>query len=126
MSAADGMVVDSEARRRAVLGALDAIHDPCSVSIGHPIGLVGMGIIDRVDIDGGAIAVSVLPTFPDCLFRGVFEEKIETRLRQLDWCRSVKVTFCPPDQGWDESRMTPEALRLLGRKPKARRSERAS
>jgi metal-sulfur cluster biosynthetic enzyme len=119
VSATVTMAADSEAHRRDVPGALDAIHDPCSVSIGHPIGLVGMGIIDRIDIDGGAVAVSVLPTFPDCLFRGVFEEKIETRLRQLAWCRSVKVTFCPADQSWDESRMTPEALRLLGRKPKA-------
>jgi metal-sulfur cluster biosynthetic enzyme len=99
-----------------VRAALDAIHDPCSMSIGRPIGLVGMGIIDRVDVDGSAVTVSVLPTFPDCMFRTVFEEKIEQCLAALPWCRSVTVRFCPSDQAWDESRMSPEALRMLGRR----------
>jgi metal-sulfur cluster biosynthetic enzyme len=97
---------------------LDAIHDPCSVSLGRPIGLVGMGIIDRVEVDGAAVAITVLPTFPDCLFRGVFEAEIETRLEKLPWCRSVSVTFAPADRGWDESRMSPEALLRLRRKPR--------
>ena len=102
-------------RRAEVLVALDAIHDPCSVSIGRPIGLVGMGIIDTVAVSGDVVTVTVLPTFPDCLFRGVFEEKIEARLRQLPWCGSVTVAFAPADQGWDESRMSPDARRRLGR-----------
>ena len=110
---------DSGHHRGEVLATLDTIHDPCSVSIGRPIGLVGMGIIDRVAVDGGAVAVTVLPTFPDCLFRGVFEAEIETRLRALPWCRSVSVSFAPADQGWDESRMSADALRRLGRKPRS-------
>ena len=32
-------------QRDAVLAALDAIVDPCSRGLGHPVGLVGMGII---------------------------------------------------------------------------------
>jgi metal-sulfur cluster biosynthetic enzyme len=111
-------VADGSDRRGEVLQALDAIHDPCSVSIGKPIGLVGMGIIDAVAIDGGAVTVTVLPTFPDCLFRGVFEAEIEARLSALPWCRSVSVAFAPADRGWDESRMSPDALRRLGRKSK--------
>jgi len=108
-------------REREVLSALDEIRDPCSVSIGRPIGLVGMGIIDNVAIDEGAVRVAVLPTFPDCLFRGVFEEEIERKLKALPWCRSVSVSFRPPDETWDESRMTPEALAILGRGAKTRR-----
>src|SRR5947208_12995111 len=112
---------DSGHRRGEVLATLEAIHDPCSVSIGRPIGLVGMGIIDRIAIEGAAVAVTVLPTFPDCLFRGVFEAEIETRLRALPWCRSVSVSFAPAEQSWDESRLSPEALRRLGRKPRQTR-----
>jgi len=108
-------------RRGEVLALLDEIHDPCSVSIGHPVGLVGMGIIEEVAIAGDAVAVTVLPTFPDCLFRGIFEAAIETRLGGLSWCRSVTVDFAPADQGWDESRMSPDALRRLGRKPRRSR-----
>jgi metal-sulfur cluster biosynthetic enzyme len=110
-----------EGRRGEVLALLDEIHDPCSVSIGRPIGLVGMGIIEQVAIAGDAIAVTVLPTFPDCLFRGVFEAEIETRLSSLAWCRAVTVAFAPADRDWDESRMAPDALRRLGRKPRRSR-----
>ena len=99
-----------------VWAALDAIKDPCSISIGRPIGLVGMGIIDRVEVTGSAVKVSVLPTFPDCMFRTVFEEKIEQRVAALPWCNEVTVHFCPADQEWDESRMSLDALRILGRK----------
>ena len=60
--------------------ALDAIVDPCSGSLGRPIGLVAMGIVDSVAIDGDTVTVAVLPTFPTCLFRGVFEEEIEREL----------------------------------------------
>jgi metal-sulfur cluster biosynthetic enzyme len=100
------------ARRQEVFAILDGIHDPCSVTLGCPIGLVGMGIVEAVAIEDGAVVVTLLPTFPDCLFRGVFEEEIEVRLKALPWCRAVTVRFCA-DIAWDESRMAPEALRRL-------------
>ena len=109
-------------RRGEILLLLDQIHDPCSISIGRPIGLVGMGVIEAVAVDGDKVAVTVLPTFPDCLFRGVFEAEIEARVGALPWCRSVKVAFAPADLAWDESRLTPDALRRLGRKPRPDRS----
>jgi metal-sulfur cluster biosynthetic enzyme len=109
-------------RRTEILALLDEIHDPCSVSIGRPIGLVGMGIIEAVAVAGDAVTVTVLPTFPDCLFRGVFEARIEARISDLPWCRSVSVAFAPADRAWDESRMAPDALRRLGRKPRPDRS----
>ena len=108
--------VVSASRRGEVLAELDRIHDPCSVSIGRPIGLVGMGIIDRVDVVGAVVSIAVLPTFPDCMFRGVFEEEIETRIGALSWCEEISVAFCPADRSWDESRMTRAALQSLGRK----------
>jgi metal-sulfur cluster biosynthetic enzyme len=111
-------------RRGQVLALLDEIHDPCSVSIGCPIGLVAMGIIDDVAVVGDRVAVTVMPTFPDCLFRGVFEAEIEKRVGTIPWCRSVSVAFAPGDRSWDESRMAPEALRRLGRKPRQDRSVR--
>ncbi|HZP18896.1 MAG TPA: iron-sulfur cluster assembly protein [Bauldia sp.] len=111
--------MSSAERRAEAMSALDAIHDPCSVSIGRPIGLVAMGIIEGVDIAGETVTVSVLPTFPDCMFRTVFEERIEAALRALAWCEEVSVRFCPADRAWDESRMAPEAIRSLGRRQRA-------
>jgi metal-sulfur cluster biosynthetic enzyme len=105
----------TESRRQDVLDALDRIADPCSVALGRPIGLVGMGLVERLDVDDAAVTVMILPTFPDCMFRGVLEAEIEARVRELPWCRGVTVRFCPADRSWDETRMTPAARRLLGR-----------
>ena len=105
-------------RRQQVLAELDRITDPCSAAIARPIGLVGMGIVEAVDIEDSSVRVLILPTFPNCMFRGVIEEEVRTRLTRLDWCVGVSVEFCPADQSWDESRMSDEALRKLGRKAK--------
>lgn len=104
--------------RAEVLSELDKIVDPCSAGLGTPIGLVGMGVIDEVAVTGGSVSIRLLPTFPNCMFRGMFEEEIETRLAALPWCREVSVAFCPADRTWDESRMTAEALGALRRKRK--------
>jgi len=105
-------------KRSQIIDELDQITDPCSVGIGRPIGLVGMGIVEAVDVEVSQVSVLILPTFPNCLFRGVIEDEIAKRLSRLDWCANVTVGFCPADQSWDESRMSNEALRTLGRKPK--------
>ena len=47
------------------------------------------------------------------MFRGVFEEEVEKRLGTLPWCERVIVAFCPAEQGWDESRMSPAARAAL-------------
>jgi metal-sulfur cluster biosynthetic enzyme len=103
-------------RRSAVVAELEAIIDPCSIASGQPIGLAGMGMIERLDVTGGAVSVLLLPTFPLCTFLGVFEAEIEKRLLALPWCDSVAVAFCPASEGWDESRMSAAARARLRRR----------
>jgi len=105
-------------RRVAALRAIEAIVDPCSRALGKPVGLVGMGIVDRLDVEGGRVAVRLFPTFPTCMFRGVFEEEIENRLRGLSWCEIVTVSYVPSDAIWDEGRLSEAARGMLGRSPK--------
>lgn len=100
-------------RRTAVLAALDTIVDPCSRSMGTPIGLVGMGMIERLDVAGDTVSVAVLPTYPACLFQGMFEVEIEKRLRDISWCGAVKVAVLQGDASWDELRMTADARARL-------------
>jgi metal-sulfur cluster biosynthetic enzyme len=107
--------------RQAILAQLDAIVDPCSNAIGHPVGLASMGIIDRLDVTGTVVSVRVLPTFPGCLFQGFFEAEIEKRLLALPWCTMVRVTVCSADRQWDESRMSPAARAGLGRPAREQR-----
>jgi metal-sulfur cluster biosynthetic enzyme len=105
-------------RRAGVLAELDAIVDPCSRAFGRPVGLVGMGMIERLDVTAGHVFVTVLPTFPTCMFRGVLEEEIEARVGGIDWCEAVSVRFAGAEAIWDESRLSNAARRALGRSPK--------
>jgi metal-sulfur cluster biosynthetic enzyme len=105
--------------RTAVLKEIDTVVDPCSRALGRPVGLVGMGMIERVDIVAGRVCVTVLPTFPTCMFRGVIEEEIERRVRTISWCRAVSVRFTGADVVWDESRLSDATRRLLGRQPRS-------
>jgi metal-sulfur cluster biosynthetic enzyme len=106
-------------RRTTVLTEIDAIVDPCSRALGRPVGLVAMGVIERVDILANRVCVTVLPTFPTCIFRGVIEEEIEMRVRTISWCEEVSVRFAGADAIWDESRLSDAARRVLGRRPRA-------
>jgi metal-sulfur cluster biosynthetic enzyme len=106
-------------QRAAVLAEIDTILDPCSQAQCRPVGLVGMGMIERVDIAGGRVWVTVLPTFPTCMFRGVIQEQIESRLRMISWCQEVSVRFATAESIWDESRLSDAARRTLGRRTKA-------
>jgi metal-sulfur cluster biosynthetic enzyme len=112
---------DADARHAAVLAELDLIVDPCSRTIGHPLGIRQMGMVERVEIEGGAVRVTLLPTFPACIFLGFFEAEVERRLMALPWCQSVAVAFCPANEAWDESRLSPEAHAVLGRPARSAR-----
>ncbi|MFN0193280.1 MAG: metal-sulfur cluster assembly factor [Aestuariivirga sp.] len=112
---------ETEERRAAVLAALDLIVDPCSRTIGHPLGIRQMGMVERVDIADGSVAVTLLPTFPACVFLGFFEAEVERRLVALPWCNAVTVKFCPATQAWDESRLSPEAHAVLNRPSRSER-----
>jgi metal-sulfur cluster biosynthetic enzyme len=111
----------ADARHAAVLAELDLIVDPCSRTIGHPLGIRQMGMVERIEIEGGAVSVTLLPTFPACIFLGFFEAEVERRLLALAWCKSVAVTFCPATEAWDESRLSPEAHAVLGRPSRSER-----
>jgi metal-sulfur cluster biosynthetic enzyme len=106
---------ESDQRRAAVMAELDLIVDPCSRTIGHPLCIRQMGMVEQVDVTGGSVTVTLLPTFPACIFLGFFESEVERRLAALPWCESVSVTFCPATQAWDESRLSPEAHAVLNR-----------
>jgi metal-sulfur cluster biosynthetic enzyme len=112
---AEAVDPETEARRAAVLAELDLIVDPCSRTIGHPLGIRQMGMVEQVDVTGGSVAVTLLPTFPACIFLGFFESEVERRLAALPWCEAVTVRFCPASRAWDESRLSPEAHAVLNR-----------
>lgn len=65
----------------AVKKALNDIHDPCSVAAGHPLGLVDMGLVQKLEVsDEGSVNVVLRMTFAGCMMiphlAGAAEESI--------------------------------------------------
>jgi ring-1,2-phenylacetyl-CoA epoxidase subunit PaaD len=112
-----------DSRVAAVKTALNTIIDPCSAASATRVGLVDMGIIDRVEVEGDDVRVALLPTFAGCLFVGMFRADIEERVLTLDWAASVDVEMVHAPTYWDESRMSDDARRRLGERREALRRE---
>jgi metal-sulfur cluster biosynthetic enzyme len=114
-----------EERRRAVVAAVNAIADPCSIAMAEPIGIADLGLVEEVRIDDGHVTVVLVPTSPQCLFVGLFEEEVEARVSALDWVESVLVGFDEGETIWDETRMTSVARERLARRRTALAAARA-
>ncbi len=104
---------DMAHRRKEIERILDEIVDPCSVAAGTTVGLVQMGIIDRLELAEDAVTVGLLPTFPGCLYSGVFANEITKRLTELGWYTDIKVEISVGGAIWDEDRMSSSARERL-------------
>jgi metal-sulfur cluster biosynthetic enzyme len=80
-------------RQEMVMQLLDTIQDPCSVRMGKPLGLVGMGLIESVAIDDDAIRVRMVLTGPGCFFFFQFADSIAKVLEPIAAGREVDVTI---------------------------------
>jgi len=92
----------------AVWEALATVPDPEIPAVS----VVDMGMIKRVDVNGNAVCVTVLPTFTGCPAIGVIKEDVGTAVAALSGVESVTVetTFDPP---WTTDRITDEGRAKL-------------
>jgi metal-sulfur cluster biosynthetic enzyme len=72
---------------------LDTVHDPCSVRMGQPLGLVGMGLIESVAIDDDAIRIRMVLTGPGCFFYFQFADQIASALVSVADGRDIDVVI---------------------------------
>jgi metal-sulfur cluster biosynthetic enzyme len=116
------MKLKSLQREQQIKSLLDQIVDPCSIAAGTPIGLLDMGIVDSVEVRGDSVSITLLPTFPGCIYTAVFAGEITRRLEKLDWLSEIRVDEA---RGllWDEDRMSSQARERL-RKARAQRRRR--
>jgi metal-sulfur cluster biosynthetic enzyme len=83
------------------MAALNRVKDPCSVAAGRAMGLVDMGLIDRVEIgDTGAVDVFLRLTSPACYLMPYLESESVARVSECDGVTAVAVH---PDEGLDWS-----------------------
>jgi metal-sulfur cluster biosynthetic enzyme len=79
------------ASEEAVRQRLDTILDPCSVRMGDPRGLVGMGLVESIAIDDETIRIRLVLTGPGCFFYFQFADAIEVALAPLAGGRRIDV-----------------------------------
>lgn len=93
-----------------VISVLDEVKDPCSEAMNRPLGLMEMGLVRGVVIDGTVVSISLCLTEPTCLYSFQIAETIEKALKdQFDLDElEVRVSFVREvaDQIWSEERMT--------------------
>lgn len=100
-------MIPSEA---AVKERLDTILDPCSVRMGKPRGLVGMGLVESVAIDEAQIRVRLVLTGPGCFFYFQFADAIDDALTPIADGRRIDVAI-DDTVLWTQDRMSAIPLR---------------
>ena len=95
------MRTEADTVERRVHQALDEVHDPeipaCSVT--------DLGMVERVEVVGGAIEVDLLPTFVGCPAKDLIGEDVRRAIDPVSEGREVRVRFVfdPP---WTTKRIT--------------------
>ena len=88
--------------------ALSTVMDP-EIPV---VSVVDMGMIERVEIEGGSAHITVLPTFTGCPAVPVIRSDVHDAVARLDEIDEVRVdfTYSPP---WTTDRITDEGRRRL-------------
>jgi metal-sulfur cluster biosynthetic enzyme len=90
---------------------IDTVQDPCSVRMGKPRGLVGMGLVESVTVDDAAIRIRLVLTGPGCMFYFQFADEIERLLKPVAEGRDIDVGI--DDRAmWTSDRMRPPSIRI--------------
>jgi metal-sulfur cluster biosynthetic enzyme len=107
--------VSSEVSRSAVGNALGRVVDPCSIATGVPISLPDMGLVEKVEIEGGDVLVTLRLTSPVCLQSMNIVDAVEARVGEVEGVEKVE---CRVDAAaeWMPTMMAPEARSALRRR----------
>ncbi len=105
--------------RESVEAALARVVDPCSIATGVPISLPEMGLVERIEIDEGAVAVTLRLTSPICLQVGNIVSAVEERIGSIEGVTSARCEVNPAGE-WLPTMMSTTAREELRR----RRNER--
>ena len=92
----------------AVREELDGIVDPCSEARGTDISIVEMGLLKRIEVDGGSVHIELRITSPSCMMVGYFIERANERVGDLPGVEEVTLST---DAGlaWRDEMMAEEA-----------------
>ena len=111
----------------AVHACPNGIVDPCSVTAGAPAGLVDMGLVRHVSLDGAGAGkcravIKIAITHPFCMMAGVFLHEVRKRVGAIDGIGEVDVSLDLVTL-WTPELMTEDYRARLARVREAKRIE---
>ena len=89
-----------------VLARLRMVIDPCSIKMCAPVDICEMGLVERVEITGGRVQVTLVLTDFSCVFYRDMRRHVIDVLLDVDGIDSVEVTLAT-DILWTPDRMRP-------------------
>ena len=110
MEKAVSSVGDASPSREAVVRALDNCYDPCCRD--RKISVVDMGLIERVEIQGGNVSIEMVLTSGWCPFAARLLEMIKEEVGKLPAVDAVDVEVVW-DPTWTPERMSAGAREKL-------------
>ena len=78
--------------RQDILGQLAQVDDPCSLTMGRPVDICALGLVERVEATDGHVAVELCLTDPSCAHFMALRQFIADKLLALPGVVSVEVT----------------------------------
>jgi len=99
----------------AVWAAINEVVDPCSRLNGSHLGLVDLGMVKDVAVDGPSAKVTLLLDDPVCIYTFVIQHEIRQALRARG-INDVEIEICA-DELWTADRLSATAQVRLGRSP---------
>jgi metal-sulfur cluster biosynthetic enzyme len=95
----------------SVRATLNAIIDPCSVAAGCPAGLVDMGLVRSVELNGESpnvrVEITLAVTHPFCMMSAVFVNEARIRVGEISGVSACEVEL-DATVVWTDDDMTPE------------------
>ena len=97
------------------LAAINEVIDPCSRFNGSHLGLVDLGMVKDVSVQGPSAKITLLLDDPVCIYTFVIQKEIRQALEQRG-INDVEIDICA-DELWTADRLSDFAGVRLGRRP---------
>ncbi|WP_255197691.1 metal-sulfur cluster assembly factor [Halorarius litoreus] len=93
-------------QKAAIRDELMKVLDPCSCMSEHPVNIVDLGLIEAIEVEDGAVEITVLLTSQRCTYFLDIDDEICERVGSLPGVESVDVHQDTSGEIWTRERMS--------------------
>lgn len=80
-----------DAQIAAIMQRLKTVAEPCSISMGCPTNIVDMGLVDKVEMGGGAVKITMCLTDAGCVHFTGMQHYMRDALTDLDFVHDIEI-----------------------------------